>query len=82
MIPFAVKSFRYFVFKSNVGQIKCFSVFRVAGLNILGREGTHNYYYFFWEKKYSFIHFLSKCIYLYFFSKKPDSVNLGRVGLP
>ena len=39
MIPFAVKSFMYFVFKSNVGQIKCFSVFRVAGLKTLSREG-------------------------------------------
>ena len=57
MIPFAVKSFRYFVFKSNVGQIKCFSVFRVAGLKTLSREGKLFLIIFFLEKKYTFMHF-------------------------
>ena len=68
MIPFAFTSFRYFVFKSNVGQIKCFSVFRVAGLKTLSREGKLFFNYFIFRKKYTFMHFERHKI-IYFFQK-------------
>ena len=42
-----------------VGQKKKRSVFRVMALKILGRVGTNIYFneFFFWKKKYNFIHF-------------------------
>ena len=37
--------------------MKQLSVFRVMGLNILGRVDTHIFFYFFFWKKYNFMHF-------------------------
>ena len=42
----------------QLGKIKKISVFRVMGLKILGRVGTHSFFiFFFFWKKYDFMHF-------------------------
>ena len=59
---------------------KKISVFRLTGLKILGRVGTHIFLIiiFFLKNNNNFMHFerLSKCIKLYFFPEKPEK-NLG-----
>ena len=61
-------------------QNKKISVFRVTGLKILGRLGTHSFVVFFSGKNYNFMHFERHFAFqihkIIFFSRK--TVNLDR----
>ena len=67
------------------------SVFRVTGLKILGRVGTHMFFFIFFWKKYNLMHFerqspfkMHKIIHFPEILEKiqVSPVNLGRFGLP
>ena len=68
---------KFFFIYSLIRPNKKISVFRVTGLNILGREGTHIFLnYFFSGKKYIFMHwewhFTFQNAYHCIFSRKPE----------